>query len=89
MYIVVSVHPTDKDCCNTANCSSASFHRIKELTIELMPNYDHRTVSLNYAITLSIFVAIYLFICPFLCLVEPYSEKNLKPLIHGKYTLCC
>lgn len=82
MYIVISVHPTDRDCCDSANCSGASFHRIKKLEIELLPGHDGPTVSLNYAITLSVFMGIYLFICPFLCLVEPYSEKNLKALIH-------
>lgn len=82
MYIVISVHPTDRDCCDSANCSGASFHRIKKLEIELLPGHDGPTVSLNYAITLSVFMGIYLFICPFLCLVEPYSEKNLKSLIH-------
>lgn len=39
-------------------------------------------INLNFAITLSVFLAIYIFICPFLCFVEPYSEKNLRILIH-------
>ncbi|CAF0758581.1 unnamed protein product [Brachionus calyciflorus] len=81
MYVVVSVHPTDRECCDTRNCSEASGHRIKNITIELQPGYDHSNVNLSYAITLSVFLAIYVVICPFLCFVEPYSEKNLKTLI--------
>ncbi len=81
MYIVVSVHPSDKDCCDSANCSEANYHRIKKLTININAGYDHSKINLNFAITLSVFLAIYLFICPFLCFVEPYSEKNFKFLI--------
>lgn len=81
MYIVVSVHPSDKDCCDSANCSEANYHRIKKLTIDINAGYDHSKINLNFAITLSVFLAIYLFICPFLCFVEPYSEKNFKFLI--------
>jgi len=81
MFIVISVHPTDRDCCDSANCSEANFHRIKNLTIDIQPGYDHAKINLNFAITLSVFLAAYLFICPFLCFVEPYSEKNFKCLI--------
>jgi hypothetical protein len=83
MYIVVSVHQNDIECCESANCSGSSFHRIKNLTIELLPGYDHSTVNLNYAITLSVFLAIYILIFPFLCFVEPYSEKNFKRFIQS------
>jgi hypothetical protein len=81
MYVVISVHPTDKDCCDSANCSGAAYHRIKKIKIDVIPGYDHSKVNLNYALTLSIFLGIYLFICPFLCLIEPYSEKSFKNLI--------
>ncbi|RNA32255.1 SID1 transmembrane family member 2 isoform X3, partial [Brachionus plicatilis] len=81
MYVVVSVHPTDRECCGSPNCTGASGHRIKNVTIELKPGYNNMNVNLSYAITLSVFLAIYVVICPFLCFVEPYCEKNLKNLI--------
>lgn len=40
MYVVVSVHPTDRECCDTLNCTEASGHRIKNVTIELKPGYN-------------------------------------------------
>ena len=81
MYIVISVHSNDLECCDTDNCSNSGIHRIKNVTLELKSGYDHSKVNLNFAITLSVFLAIYIFICPFLCFIEPYSEKNLKTLI--------
>lgn len=42
MFIVISVHPTDKDCCDSANCSEANFHRIKTITIDISPGYDRK-----------------------------------------------
>ena len=34
--------------------------------------HSDSTINLNYAITLSFFLAIYILIFPFLCFVEPY-----------------
>lgn len=82
VYIVISVHSNDLECCSTPNCSFSELHRIKNVTIDLKPGYDQSMVNLNYALTLSCFLALYILICPFLCFVEPYSEKNLKQLIH-------
>jgi len=87
MYIVISVHPNDKDCCDSVNCSGSSGYRIKNMTIQLLQGYDNSTVNLNYAITLSVFLAIYIIICPFLCFVEPYCEKNFKILIDELKTI--
>lgn len=40
MYVVVSVHPTDRECCDSLNCTEGSGHRIKNVTIELKPGYN-------------------------------------------------
>lgn len=82
LFIVISVHPNDIECCERSNCSGSDIHRIKNITVMLKPGYNHSKVNLSFAITLSVFLAIYIFICPFLCFIEPYSEKNLKHLIN-------
>lgn len=82
IYIVISVHTNDLECCAIPNCSGSDIHRYKNVTLFLKPGFDQSQVNLNYAITLSFFLAIYIFICPFLCFIEPYSEKNFRHLIN-------
>ena len=42
MYVVISVHPTNKECCEGRNCSEAFGHRIKKVSIEILPGYNSK-----------------------------------------------
>lgn len=72
MFIVMSVHSNDFDCCENEFCSQST-SRIKNITLELLPGYDIKALEINFAITLSFFLAIYIIVSSFLWAFEPYK----------------